>query len=100
AVGPRSSLPDAALLVLVALSATVSVAAVGALLVSALFVVPAATIRLVTRRVRTLQLASIALVAAEGVFGIWLSVEWNVPPGAAIAVLSGCCFAATATLVT
>jgi zinc/manganese transport system substrate-binding protein len=92
ALGLRSPLPDATLLVLVALSVTVSVAAVGSLLVSALFVVPAATVRLVTRRVLTLQVASVVLVAAEGVLGIWLSYEWNVPPGAAIAVLAGAGF--------
>jgi zinc/manganese transport system substrate-binding protein len=100
AVGLRSPLPDAVLLVLIALSATVSVAAVGSLLVTALFIVPAATVRLFTRRVITLQAGSVALAAVEGVVGIWLSVEWNVPPGAAIAVLSGCCFAAVAALTT
>ena len=100
AVGLRSPLPDAALLVLIALSATVSVSAVGALLVTALFIVPAATVRLLTRRVLTLQVGAVALVAVEGVMGIWLSVEWNVPPGAAIAVLSGCCFAVVAAVTT
>src|SRR4051794_36846983 len=44
AAGVRSPLPDAVLLGLVAISATISVPAVGALLVSALFVVPAATV--------------------------------------------------------
>jgi zinc/manganese transport system substrate-binding protein len=98
AVGLRSPLPEAALLVLIALSATVSVSAVGALLVTALFIVPAATVRLFTRRLFTLQVGAVVLAAVEGVVGIWLSVEWNVPPGAAIAVLSGGCFVATATL--
>ena len=92
AIGLRSPLPDAILLVLVASSATVSVAAVGSLLVSALCVVPAATVRLLTRRVLVLQLGTIGLVALEGIVGIWLSVEWNAPPGATIAVLSGACF--------
>ena len=100
AIGLRSPLPDLALLLLIALSAIVSVAAVGALLVTALFIVPAATVRLVTRRVTTLQVGSVALVAVEGVVGIWLSVEWNVPPGAAIAVFSGSCFAAVALVTT
>jgi ABC-type Zn uptake system ZnuABC Zn-binding protein ZnuA len=98
AVGLRSPLPDAVLLVLIALSATVSVAAVGALLVTAVFIVPPATVRLLTRRLLTLQLGTVALVAAEGVVGIWLSVRWNVPPGAAIAVLAGGCFAVAAFL--
>ena len=98
AVGLRSPLPDAVLLVLIALSATVSVAAVGALLVTAVFIVPPATVRLLTRRLLTLQLGTVALAAAEGVVGIWLSVRWNVPPGAAIAVLAGSCFAVAALL--
>jgi zinc/manganese transport system substrate-binding protein len=96
AVGLRSPLPDAVLLVLIALSATVSVAAVGALLVTAVFIVPPATVRLLTRRLLTLQLGTVVLVAAEGLVGIWLSVRWNVPPGAAIAVLSGSCFTVAA----
>ena len=100
AAGIRSALPDASLLGLIALGVTVSIPAVGALLVTALFVVPAATVRLVTRRLIPLQLGSVALVGAEGFFGIWLSVEWNVPPGAAIAVLSGAVFAVVALLVT
>jgi zinc/manganese transport system substrate-binding protein len=100
AVGLRSPLPDAVLFVLIALSATVSVSAVGSLLVTALFIVPAATVRLLTRRLLTLQIGSVALVAVEGVVGIWLSFEWNVPPGAAIAVLAGSVFAAVATLTT
>ena len=65
ALGLRSPLPDAVLLVLIALCATVSVSAVGSLLVTALFVVPAATVRLLTRRVTALQIGSVALVAAE-----------------------------------
>ena len=96
ALGLRSPVPDLVLLMLIALSATVSVSAVGALLVTALFVIPAATVRLVTGRLIVLQLGSVALVALEGVVGIWLSFQWNVPPGAAIAVLSGACFAVVA----
>jgi zinc/manganese transport system substrate-binding protein len=99
AAGVRSPLPDGILLALIAVCVTVSIPAVGALLVTALFVVPAATVRLVTRRVSALQLGSVGLVAAEGVVGIWLSVEWNVPPGAAIAVLSGAVFASVAVIV-
>ena len=96
ALGVRSRLPELALLGLIALSVVASLAATGALLVAALFVVPAATVRLVTRRVWTLQLGAVALAAAEGVAGLWLSVEVNVPPGAAIAVLGGSVFAVVA----
>ena len=96
ALGVRSRVPELVLLGLVALSVVAALAATGALLVAALFVVPAATVRLVTRRVSTLQLGAVALAAVEGVAGLWLSVEANVPPGAAIAVLAGGVFALVA----
>ena len=95
-LGSRSALPDALLLGLVAFAAIAGLAGLGALLVSALLVVPAATARLWTRRLLPWQLATIALVAAEGVVGLWLSVELNVPPGAAIALLAGAIFALAA----
>jgi ABC-type Zn uptake system ZnuABC Zn-binding protein ZnuA/ABC-type Mn2+/Zn2+ transport system permease subunit len=96
ALGLRSRVPELALLGLVALSVVAALAATGALLVAALFVVPAATVRLVTRRVWTLQLGAIGLAAVEGVAGLWLSFEANVPPGPAIAVLGGAVFAVVA----
>jgi len=95
-LGSRSALPEGALLGLVAFAAIASLAALGALLVSALLVVPAATTRLWTRRLPAWQLSTIALVAVEGVVGLWLSVELNVPPGAAIALLAGGVFALAA----
>jgi zinc/manganese transport system substrate-binding protein len=96
ALGLRSRIPELVLLGLVALSVVAALAATGALLVAALFVVPAATVRLVTRRVWTLQLGAIGLAAVEGVAGLWFSVEVNVPPGPAIAVLGGAVFAVVA----
>jgi ABC-type Zn uptake system ZnuABC Zn-binding protein ZnuA len=95
-LGLRSAWPDAVLLLLVALAVTSALAAIGALLASALYVIPAATARLWTHRLRTWQLASTGLAAAEGVVGLWVSVELNVPPGAAIAVLAGGAFALAA----
>jgi ABC-type Zn uptake system ZnuABC Zn-binding protein ZnuA/ABC-type Mn2+/Zn2+ transport system permease subunit len=89
ALGLRSPLPDAVLLSLTALSIVSALAAIGALLATALFVVPAATVRLLTRRLPVWQAGSMLLAAGEGVAGLWLSVETNAPPGAAIAVLGG-----------
>lgn len=83
---------DSALLVTVAVVVIAALNAIGALLVIALLVVPAATCRLLTKRVSTLQLGTLLLVTIEGIAGIWLSVETNVPPGATIAVLSGVVF--------
>lgn len=93
AIGVRSTWTDLLLLGLVTVAAVSALAAVGALLAGALLVVPAATTRLWTRRLFTWQLASVGLAVAEGVVGLWLSVEWNAPPGAAIAVLAGAVFA-------
>ena len=87
---------DACLLLLIALATTAALSVVGALLVASLFVVPAATARLLTRRMWSWQLASVALVAAEGVVGLWLSVETDAPPGATIACVSGGLFALVA----
>ena len=95
-LGVRAVLVDGALLALVAFAVVASLSAVGALLVAALYVVPAATTRLWFRRLVTWQLASVALAAAEGVIGLWLSVELNAPPGPAIAVLAGGAFVAAA----
>lgn len=93
AARPGRAAADALLVVLVALVAVAALAAVGALLATALLVVPAATTRLLTDRVRTWQAATVALAAAEGVAGLWLAFQLNAPPGAAIAVLGGVVFA-------
>ena len=96
ALGARSALPDVVLLALVALVAVAALSTLGALLATALLVVPAATTRLVCSRMRSWQVATVALVAVEGVAGLWLSVQVNAPPGPAIAVLAGGVFVAVA----
>ncbi|MFM9022830.1 MAG: metal ABC transporter solute-binding protein, Zn/Mn family [Solirubrobacterales bacterium] len=84
---------DAALVVLVAVAVVAALGAVGALMTAAILVVPAATARLFTDRLPSWQLATAALAAAEGVIGMTLAYQLNVPPGAAIAVLAGGVFA-------
>ena len=93
AMGLRSQVPDALLLVLIAFAVVASLSAVGALLATALFVVPAATVRLWTQRLGVWQFASIALAAGQGIAGLWLSVELNTPPGPTVAVMGGALFA-------
>jgi ABC-type Zn uptake system ZnuABC Zn-binding protein ZnuA/ABC-type Mn2+/Zn2+ transport system permease subunit len=92
---------DLALLGLVALATTATLTVIGALLVSALLVAPAATTRLFANRMLPWQLATVALAALEGVVGLWLSVQTNAPPGATIATLSGgvFCLAALARAI-
>ncbi len=97
AAGSPRPLPfDAALLLVLAFAVTAALTVVGALLVTALFLVPAVTARLLAKRLRTWQLLSVALVAIEGTIGLWLSVRTDAPPGATIACVAGATFAATA----
>jgi len=98
ALGLRSRLPTAALLVLVAFTAVAALAAVGALLATALLVVPAVTTRLVFDRLTSWQVATVALAAVEGIAGLLLSYWTDAPPGATIAVVSGGVFAAVGLL--
>ena len=96
--GPRPQVFDAVLLGLIALAATATLTVVGALLVTALFLVPAVTARLLTDRLLTWQLLSICLVALEGTVGLWLSVKTNAPPGATIACVAGGAFIVVAAV--
>jgi ABC-type Zn uptake system ZnuABC Zn-binding protein ZnuA/ABC-type Mn2+/Zn2+ transport system permease subunit len=96
--GPRPQAFDAVLLGLVALASTAALTVVGALLVTALFLVPAVTARLLTDRLVRWQLLSVGLVALEGTVGLWLSVKTDAPPGATIACVAGAVFIAVAAL--
>ncbi len=93
---PAGRAAETGLIVLIALATVVVLAATGALLATAILVVPAATTRLITDRLRAWQFSTVALAAAEGVFGMWFAYQLNVPPGAAIAVLAGAVFAIVA----
>ncbi len=93
ALGVPVAWPERALLGAVAAAVIVALAAVGALLVSVVLVVPAATVRLVARDLRTLQLGTGALAAVEGVAALVLADNVNVAPGPAMAVVSGAVFA-------
>ena len=78
---------DAVLLAVVAVAAVAAVPAVGALLATSLFVVPAATARLVTSSVRRLFPVAVAVAGVQGLAGLYLAFALDIPPGPAIAVL-------------
>lgn len=88
AAGTRVGVLDGVLLALVAVAVVAALPAVGALLVTAVFVVPAATARLFTGGVRALLGAAVALAAVEGVAGLYLAYWLDVSPGPAIATLA------------
>lgn len=92
ALGTGARRLEIVLLGLIAFAIVAALSTIGALLVAALFVVPALTVRLFARRMWTWQLASIALVALEGAVGLWLSVKTDAPPGATIALVAGAAF--------
>jgi manganese/iron transport system permease protein len=96
AIGIRSRWSEAALVVAIAVAVVAAVDAVGALLVSAVLVIPAATAFLYARRMYALELAAATIALAEGVVGLWIAYQLDVPPGAAIAVLAGAVFAVCA----
>ncbi len=98
ALGVAVAWPERILLASVAIAVIVALAAVGALLVSVVLVVPAATVRLFARDVRALQLGSGALAAVEGVAALWLADTVNVSPGPAMAVIGGAVFALAAVV--
>jgi manganese/iron transport system permease protein len=87
---------DALLLALVAVAVVTALPAVGALLTTALFIVPAATVRLVARSVPALLIGSVGLAAAEGVVGVYIALWADAPPGPAIAVLGAAVYALVA----
>jgi manganese/iron transport system permease protein len=100
ALGLRPRLADWVLLTSVAVAVIAALDATGALLVGAILVVPPATARLFARSVRSLELSAAAIALAEGLIGLWIAYQLDVPPGAAIATLGGAIFAASGVLQT
>jgi ABC-type Mn2+/Zn2+ transport system permease subunit len=98
ALGIRGAAADALLALAITAAAVVALDAVGALLVTAVLVIPAATVRLLAPSVATLQAGTAALAAVESVAGLWLAYELDVGPGPAIAVLGGIVFTVAAAV--
>jgi ABC-type Mn2+/Zn2+ transport system permease subunit len=96
ALGLPGTGPELALLVLIAGAAVAAIPAVGALLVTSVFVVPAAAARLLARSVRELIAVSVAIAAGEAALGLYLSWWLDVPPGPALAALGAGVYALTA----
>jgi manganese/iron transport system permease protein len=95
-LGLRMGLADWALLGLIAIAVVAALDAIGALLVGSILVIPAATARLVAPSVRSLEVAGAAIALVEGLAGLVIAYELDVPPGATIATLGGIVFAVVA----
>jgi ABC-type Zn uptake system ZnuABC Zn-binding protein ZnuA len=93
-----SSWLELALLGLVALTTAAAISVIGALFVSAIFVIPAATVRLFASRMTSWQIGTTLLAAAEGTAALWLSIKTDAPPGATMATLAAGVFVIAAIL--
>jgi manganese/iron transport system permease protein len=87
ALGLHTGRADLLLLALVAVAAVAAIPAVGALLVTAIYVLPAAAARMLTGSIRGLVACALALALAEGVLGLYLAYWLDVPAGPPVAVL-------------
>ncbi len=79
-------------LALLAVAVGVSARVIGSLLVSALFLIPAATARQFTVRLPSLMAWATILAACDGVAGLWLAAQLDTPPGASIAACAAAAF--------
>lgn len=95
AAGLPSAALEYGLVVLLTLVIVVSVKVLGALMVEAMLLVPAAAGRNVARSLAGLTWASVAVATLSGVGGVLVSVRVNVPSGAAIVLLLAAAFVVT-----
>jgi zinc transport system permease protein len=82
--GAPTTLIDYGFVVIVTVAITVSLKIIGALLVEAMVVVPAAAARNLARSARGYLVWSIVIATASGLSGLFISTAWRVPTGGAI----------------
>ncbi len=92
ALGVKSKRLDWVLLVAIAVAVVASLDAVGSLLVSAIFVLPAATVALYSRKVTRLMAGSVLLAVFEGFSALLIAYHFDAPPGPVVAVTAGSIF--------
>jgi manganese/iron transport system permease protein/iron/zinc/copper transport system permease protein len=78
---------DALLMIAIAMTVVVSARVIGALLITAMLVIPAATVRLLVSSIRSMLIWSPVLGAACGFTGMYVSWYADVPSGAAITLV-------------
>ena len=98
AAGANPALVEYLFVLLLSLAITVSLKVIGALLVEALVVVPAAAARNLARSTRGYLALSIAVALASGLGGLIISTVWRVPTGGAVVLTLGASFFVTLLL--
>ena len=96
--GVNTALVDYGFVVLLTIAITLSLKVIGALLVEAMVVVPAASARNLARDVRGYLGWSVAIAAIAGLAGLLISASWRVPTGGAIVLALTACFAISVPL--
>ena len=90
--GVRVDLIDACFMVALAATVVVSVRIIGALLISAMLVIPAGTARMLTDSIGRMMWTAPALGAGFGFVGMYLSWYADVPSGAMITIVAATVF--------
>ena len=75
-------------MILLALVIAIALKVVGILLITALLIIPAATARLFSKSPKQMVLMSVLMAIAAVVFGLYSSLNWDIPTGPAIVVSS------------
>lgn len=83
---------DLVLLGAIAFAVVAALPAVGALLVSSIFVVPAAIARLFSKSVGALVRTAVLVAGVQGALGLYLALWLDVPPGPAVSVLGAAAY--------
>ncbi len=96
--GTNTALVDYGFVVLLTIAITLSLKVIGALLVEAMVVVPAASARNLARDTRGYLGWSVAIAAIAGLAGLLISASWRVPTGGAIVLALTACFAISVPL--
>lgn len=76
-----------------ALVVAVAIKVVGALLISAMLIIPAAAARSLSRTPETMAFGAIAIGAAAALLGLWGSLRFDTPAGPSIVAAAAGCFA-------
>jgi zinc transport system permease protein len=90
--GAPTTAIDYGFVVVITIAITVSLKIIGALLVEAMIVVPAATARNLARSTKGYLAWSIAIAIVAGLGGLFVSTMWRVPSGGAIVLALSVCF--------
>lgn len=93
-LGMPTRLVDHALMVLVTVTVVISFSAVGSVLVIALMVIPAATARLMTRRLPTMLAMTVIFAAGTSLLGLWIARAFDLATAPMMAFLDGTVFLA------